>query len=174
MAYLVVAYPKLEQSDFDFIQNYREQNDPRYFSVVDPHITLIFPISDIDKDSFVSEVKNRIAGIKPFDFALNVATINQNDDGEYYHEFLVPDTGYSNIVKLHDKLYSSLFTPHLRFDIDFIPHIGIGNSDEAQISKQRIDELNAKGVSIAGRIESVDIIEYKDGTVTTVAKIDLR
>ena len=174
MAYLVVAYPKLEQNDFDWIQNYREQNDPRYFSVIEPHITLIFAINDIDKDSFVSEVKDKITGIKPFDVAFNVATINQNDDGEYYHEFLVPDTGYSNIVKLHDKLYSGLFAPHLRFDIDFIPHIGIGNSDETQISKQRIDELNAQGVSISGRVDSVDVIEYKDGKITTVEQIDLR
>lgn len=173
MAYLVVAYPRLEQSDFEFIQNYREQNDPRYFSVIGPHITLVFAVNDIDKDSFVNEVKQKLASVAPFDIAFNVATINQNDDGEYYHEFLVPDTGYSNIVKLHDKLYSGLFAPHLRFDIDFIPHIGIGNSDEAQISKQRIDELNAKGVSIPGKVESVDVIEYKDGTVTTVEKYDL-
>ncbi len=173
MAYLVVAYPKLQQSDFDFIQNYREQNDPRYFSVIDPHITLVFAINDIDKDSFVSEVKDKIAGIKPFDFVMNVATINQNDDGKYYHEFLVPDTGYSNIIKLHDKLYSGLFAPYLRFDIDFIPHIGIGNSDEVHIAKQRIDGLNARGLSIAGRVESIDIIELSDGRVTTVERCDI-
>lgn len=173
MPYLVVAYPKLEQSDFDFIQNYREKNDPRYFSVVDPHITLVFAVSDIDKDSFVDEVKDKIAGVQPFEFEIKVATINQNDDGKYYHEFLVPDTGYSNIVKLHDKLYSGLFAPYLRFDIDFIPHIGIGNSDEAKISKQRIDELNAKGVSIRGRVDDVSVIEFKDGVVTLVESIDL-
>lgn len=173
MAYLVVTYPKLEQSDFGFIQNYREQNDPRYFSVVEPHITLVFAINDIDKDSFICEVKDRIAGVKPIDFEIKVATINQNDDGKYYHEFLVPDTGYSDVVKLHDKLYSGIFAPHLRFDINFIPHIGIGNSDEAQTSKQRIDELNAKGVYITGRVESVDVIEFVDGKVTTVENMAL-
>lgn len=173
MAYIVVAYPKLEQNDFDFIQKYREQNDPRYFSVVEPHITLVFAIKDIDKDSFVSEVKDKIVGVEPFDFEIKVATINQNNDGKYYHEFLVPDTGYSNIVKLHDKLYSGLFAPHLRFDIDFIPHIGIGNSDEVHRSKQHIDELNAKGVSISGRLDSVDVIEFTDGKVATVERINL-
>ncbi|CAN5645504.1 hypothetical protein BH23PAT2_BH23PAT2_00050 [soil metagenome] len=116
---------------------------------------------------------NKVAGVKTFDFVVNIATINQNDDGKYYHEFLVPDTGYSHIVKLHDKLYSGLFAPHLRFDIDFIPHIGIGNSDEAQISKQRIDELNTKGISISGRVESVDVIEFKDGKIATIEKINL-
>lgn len=173
MAYIVVAYPKLEHSDFDWIQNYREQNDSRYFSVIEPHLTLVFAIDDIVKDSFVNEVKDRIAGIEPFDFVINVATINQNDDGKYYHELLVPDTGYSNIVKLHDKLYSGLFAPYLRFDIDFIPHIGVGNSDEAQISKKRIDDINAKGVSIAGRVDCVDVVEYKDGVITTIEKYDL-
>ncbi len=173
MAYLVIAYPKLAQNDLDFIQNYRERNDPRYFSVIDPHITLVFAINDIDRESFLGEVKDQIADVKPFDFEIKVATINQNDDAKYYHEFLVPDTGYSNIVKLHDKLYSGLFAPYLRFDIDFIPHIGIGNSDEVEASKQRVDELNTKGVSINGRVDSVDVIEYKDGVITTIEKVNL-
>lgn len=173
MPYLVVAYPKLQQRDFDWVQRYREQNDPRYFSVIEPHITLVFAINDIDKDSFVSEVKDKIADVQPFDFEIKVATINQNDDGQYYHEFLVPDSGYSNIVKLHDKLYSGLFAPYLRFDIDFIPHIGIGNDDEARIAKQRVDELNATSISLSGRVDSADVIEYADGVVTTVEKMEL-
>ena len=173
MAYLVVAYPKIEKSDFNFIQKYREQNDPRFFSVINPHFTLVFAINDIGKDSFVNEVKDKITAVEPFDFVINVATINQNDDGNYYHEFLVPDTGYSNIVKLHDKLYSGLLVPHLRFDIDYIPHIGIGNSEKATTSKQRIDELNAIGVSISGIVDSVDVIQYEDDAVTTVEKINL-
>lgn len=173
MAYLVVAYPKLAQDDFDFIQNYREQNDPRYFSVIEPHITLVFVINDIEREKFIGEVKGKIAGVQPFDFEVKVATINQNDDGQYYHEFLVPDTGYSQIVKLHDRLYSGLFAPYQRFDIDFIPHIGIGNSDEIGTSKKRIDEVNAKDISISGRVDSVDIIEYKDGQITTIEKINL-
>lgn len=173
MAYLVVAYPKLEQTDFNWIQTYREQNDSRYFSVIKPHFTLVFAIHDMSKEDFVNEVKNRIAGTKPFDFEIKVATINQNDDSKYYHEFLVPDTGYSNIVKIHDKLYTDLFARHLRYDIDFIPHIGIGNSDEVQLSKQRIDELNARGLFIAGTVDSIDIIEFTDGKVIPIETLEL-
>lgn len=173
MAHLAIAYPKLQQSDLDFIQNYRQHNDPRYFSVVEPHFTLVFAIGDIGKDNFVNEVKSKVADVQSFDFEIKVATINQNDSGEYFHEFLVPDAGYSNIVKLHDKLYSGLFAPYLRFDIDFIPHISIGNSDEALVSKQRIDVLNAKDISIMGRVDSVDVIEYVDGKVTTVERVGL-
>jgi len=109
-----------------------------------------------------------------FEFDLKVATINQDNSGSYYHEFLVPDTGYSNIVKFHDKLYSSVFAPHLRFDVDFIPHISIGDSKDPQVSKKRVDELNAHSVSIYGRIGSVDVIEYADGVVSTVEEIMLK
>lgn len=76
-------------------------------------------------------------------------------------------------MKLHDRLYSGLLVPYLRFDINFIPHICIGDSDDAQVSKNRVDELNAQGVSIHGRIDSFDVIEYADGVVKAIEKIML-
>lgn len=173
MAYLVVAYPKIGQSDFEWIQGYRKKNDPRYFSVINPHFTLVFAIDDIDQESFLAEAKKQTKSVSPFDFVVNVATINQDDSGDYYHEFLVPDIGHSNIIKLHDKLYSGTFADHLRFDIDFIPHIGIGNSDDVQESKRRIDELNAKELSIAGKVDTIDVIEYKNGVINTIEKLIL-
>lgn len=173
MAYLVIAYPELQQRDFDWIQGYRKQNNPRFFSIVKPHFTVVFPIDDLVKGSFIAEVKQTIRGVRSFDFDIKVATINQDNFGGYYHEFLVPDVGYSDVVKLHDKMYSGLFVPYLRLDIDFIPHIGIGDSDEAQASKQRIDELNTQGISIHGRIDSIDVVEYADEAVTTLEKFEL-
>ena len=173
MAYLVVAYPKLKQHDFEWIQAYRRNNDPRYFEVVDPHFTLLFAIDDIEKDDFIAEVKKQTEGIQPFGFTIRVATINQNDDGKFFHEFLVPDEGYSNIVKIHDKLYSGLFRDYLRLDIDFIPHIGIGNSDEGTVSLQRVKDINVKDIEISGTVDTIIIIEYTNGRVTTVEEIKL-
>ena len=158
MPYLVLAYPKLSKKDFHWIQNYRQEHDPRYYSVVKPHFTIIFAIDDIKEEKFVEEVRKQVNGIKKFDFVIKVATINQDYSGNYFHEFLVPDQGYSNIVKLHDKLYSGKFSNYLRFDIDYIPHIGIGNNDKAFISKKRIDELNSQDISIKGSIESLNRI----------------
>lgn len=172
MAYLVIAYPELQQADLDLIQDYRSRYD-RQFSLVKPHFTVVFPVQDLDKDSFLSEVSQKIANTESFDFDLKVATINQDTSGNYYHEFLVPDAGYSNIVKLHDKAYSDLLAPYLRFDVDFIPHISIGNSEDAQASKQRVDDLNARGVLIHGHISSLDVIEFADGVINTLEKIQL-
>ncbi len=173
MAYLAVAYPKLSQPDFDWIQEYRKQNDPRYFDVIKPHFTLVFAIGDMEKEVFSKEVRKQLAEIKKFDFDLKVATINLDDSKEYHHEFLVPDKGYSNIIKLHDQLYSDLFSKYLRLDLDFIPHVGIGNSNDGLVSKGRVDELNRKGVDISGIMDTVDVIEYKDGKVETIETISL-
>jgi 2'-5' RNA ligase len=172
MTYLVIAYPELQQNSFDWIQNYRQQND-KQFSMVDPHFTIVFAVNDLDKDVFVQEVKRTAEGFEPFDFDLKVATINQDNSGNYYHEFLVPDGGYSNIVRLHDRLYSGSLSPYRRFDVDFIPHISIGDGKTAQISKERVDALNSKDISIHGRISSLDIIEYDDGVITPVEKVTL-
>ena len=174
MSFIVVAYPELAHDDFNWIQKYREQNDLRFFSVIDPHITLVFAVNDVDRDTFISEIDRCIVDVEQFDVVFNVATINQNNDGTYFHEFIVPDIGYSKIVKLHDKLYSGILAPYQRFDIDFIPHIGIGNSNASSISKMRIDELNSTGFSIAGRVKTIDIIYYDDNAVTPIKKYELQ
>jgi hypothetical protein len=172
MSYLALAYPELARPDYEWIQNYRQKHDPRYFSVVQPHFTLIFSMGNIEQTEFVNEVKKQADGFSAFDFIINVATINQDDSGEYYHEFLVPDTGYSNIVKLHDRLYADKFADALRYDIDFIPHIGIGNSNDVKGSKQRIDELNnAQNISIAGKVSGIEVVSYDNGIIETVHKI---
>ena len=173
MSYLVVAYPKISKVDSNWIQEYRRKNDPMYFSVIEPHFTIVFSIQDVDEKAFVKEVKRQVKGIKKIDFEIKVATINQDDSGDYYHEFLVPDKGYSNIVKLHDKLYSGEFRKYLRLDIDFIPHIGIGNNKDSLISKDRIDNINKKGVNISGTINDLDIIEYKDGKIRTIEQLSI-
>ena len=142
--------------------------------MVKPHFTIVFSTGDISEEDFIKEAKTQVQGVESFDFELNVATINQDDSGDYYHEFLVPEKGHASIIKLHDKLYSGIFYKNLRFDLYFIPHVGIGNADDVQESKKRINALNEEGVSISGKINVLDILEYKDGKVTTIEQIALK
>lgn len=172
MAYLAIAYPELNQRGYDWIQEYRKKNDKLFFDVVKPHITLVFAISDISKDDFINECTSQLKDVKAFNFVSKVATINLDESGNYYHEFLVPDDGYSNVIKLHSMLYSGLFAKHLRYDIDYIPHIGIGNSKNVQESKKRIDGLNKQDFTVKAKVTSVDIVEYKNNVITTLQKIN--
>ena len=50
MSYLVIAYPELVDADFNRIQSFRATHDRLYFSLIEPHITFVFPVVDIDED----------------------------------------------------------------------------------------------------------------------------
>ena len=173
MAYLVLAYPELTSNDFDLIQNYRRDNDALFFKVIEPHFTIVFPVLNNPQDEFIREVKDKSNGLKPFNFVIRCATINKDALKDYYHAFLVPDEGYSRLVKLHDKLYSEKFKDNLRLDIDFIPHIGIGNSKDKFLSKKMVDEWNTKEFSISGTISCLTIVKYHNNVVTKIEEIKL-
>jgi len=117
MSLLAISYPELEESDFNWIQLYRKENDDLYYKVVDPHFTLIFPTTNIDEDQFIEEIENKSKNVHQIEFEIRCATINKDAFSDYYYEFLVPDKGYSDIVKLHDKLYSGILSKCLRLDM---------------------------------------------------------
>lgn len=173
MSYLVVAYPHMAKNDLAWIDEYRKKHDQIYYKVIPPHITFVFGISSLPLKQFTAEIKKQLEGIRQIHFELRLAVINRDLSGTFYHEFLVPETGYHAIATLHDKLYSGKLAEHWRFDIDYIPHLGIGNNKSPQSVKQRVDILNKKGIFIPGIIQMVDIIEYKEGIVTTLERIPL-
>lgn len=173
MAYLAVAYPEIADADLAWIDAYREKHDRRYAHIIPPHLTLIFAVHDWDQERFVGEVALRLEGWRKINFRLAVATVSRDDGGAYFHEFLIPEEGFSAIVKLHDAMYGGALSDHLRLDLDFTPHVGIGNDDDGWASKARVDKINAAGVSICGVIKSIDVIEYTGGPVRTVRTFPL-
>jgi hypothetical protein len=104
---------------------------------------------------------------------LAFATINKDSFAPVFHEFLVPERGYAAIAMLHDRLYSGAFREFLRLDIDYIPHIGVGNDQDAETVKTRVDALNQHGVSIAGTIDAVDMIGLHENRVTRLRQFRL-
>lgn len=173
MKILVIAYPDLSDNDLALIQDYRKANDPHFYKIVYPHFTLVFPVPDFSLPDFINEIKQQIAGTETIEFAIRCSTINKDDFNDTCHCFLVPDEGYSEIAKLHDKLYSGKLSGHLRLDLDFIPHITVGNSIDMAACKKMVDEWNENNFEIKGKITSVDIVKYENETVTTMEKITL-
>lgn len=173
MAYLVIAYPKLTSEYFDQIQNFREYNDELYFKMVQLHFTIVFPVLDISQEEFISEVKSKSAGLTIINFVIRCAIINKDSLSDYFHAFLVPDEGFSRIVKLHDKLYSEKLNGNLRLDIAFIPHINIGNSKDKNLCKKMVDKWNEKEFLISGAISKLTIAKYEKEILTNIAEIEL-
>ncbi|WP_106793436.1 2'-5' RNA ligase family protein [Aquimarina sp. Aq78] len=173
MAYLVLAYPEIKKSDFDVIQNYRKENDKLFYNVVEPHFTIVFPVFDQTETDFIAEIKKQAATFNNFDFVLRCATINKDAFNEYFHTFLVPDEGYSNIVKIHDRLYSGILKENHRLDLDFIPHIGIGNSLNKLDCKKMVDQWNKDEFEIGGTVKTLTIAEYKNNNLRQIEEIKL-
>lgn len=173
ISYLAIAYPKIKSADFELIQQYRKQKDELYFDIVDPHFTLVFPVFNINEKDFLKEIKKQTETFRSFEFTIRCATISKDAFSNYYHVFLVPDEGYSKVVKLHDKLYSGGLKNQLRLDIDFVPHIGVGNSLDKDECKWMVDEWNAKDFEIKGVVNEISIIEYSHLNLKELEKITL-
>lgn len=173
MALLVLAYPVLSSVDYQSIQNFRKKNDELYYNVVEPHFTIIFPVFDSHDEDFIQEISDLASSEKSFKFALRCATISKDAFTDCYHTFLVPDEGYSNIVKLHDKLYSSLLKNNQRLDIDYIPHIGVGNSPDKHVCKKMVDEWNAMDFSIPGQVDQLTIVKFENNSILHLKEIPL-
>jgi 2'-5' RNA ligase len=170
---LVVNYPTISANDFAWIQEIRQQEDELNFSAIDPHFTLVFPIIEIDRSTFVSHVNQSLEGIKSFEFTLRCAVLSNDAFSKYTHVFLVPDEGYSNIVKLHDRLYTGIIANELRLDIPFIPHIGIANSLDPHHCKRLVDRLNSQQFEIRGRFDQLNVISNQGDLVETIESVDL-
>jgi hypothetical protein len=168
----VVNYPSLEKNDYDWIEAYRKKNDD-YASLIDVHFSLVFPIHDISPALFISEIRKQAAGCRPISFVVRAAIRSNDLTTDYWHVLLVPDEGFGAVVRLHDRLYSGSLASHERLDLDFIPHMGIGNSKDPKRCKRMVSEVNANELAIRGWINDLDIIQMKNGQISTLHRIPL-
>lgn len=169
----VVAYPELTVTDYEAIQLFRKEHNSLY-SIIEPHFTIVFAVPDMQPADFIAEVKKQVAEITTIRFCLRCAVINKDFFSNNYDAFLVPDEGHSQIVKLHDKLYSDKLAAHHRYDISYVPHISIANSPDVQVVKGIVDKWNENEFAISGTISSLNIINYEMRVVTVVEKIILQ
>ena len=174
MPYLVLGYPKISEKDQKWINEYRKKYDELYYNVVDTHFTIVFPTFNISKSDFINEVKKQSENIYKIKFKIKCSVIDKNSFNEYWHTFLVPDEGFSEIIRLHDKLYSDKLFETMRIDLHFIPHIGITSLKDSIQTWKIIQEINQSNINIIGKIENLDIVNYEDNKVTTLEKIILK
>ncbi|MDD3970678.1 2'-5' RNA ligase family protein [Proteiniphilum saccharofermentans] len=174
MAYAVVSYPELCDTDYKKIQQYRKENDEWLYTVVEPHITFVFPVFDMAEKNFIAEVEDLSGNVDKIDFVFRCAIINKDSFSDYYHALLAPDEGFSSIVKLHDKLYCRSLKPYHRMDIDFIPHLGVGTSKDKDKCKSMVDEWNEQSFSITGTVSRLSIVRYEGNSVERIREIQLK
>lgn len=149
-----MIYPELE--DASKIQELRRKHDP-YFNVMPPHITLVFPVPEMDRDTIVNHVTGVLRDRVPFNIRLKGLTKSFDD-----WLFLCVEQGNDKIIELHDCLYTGIFEKHLRTDIPYIPHIGLSlfhTDREYQIAEREARTLN---LAYKSTIRSIHIIHLND------------
>lgn len=169
----VVAYPEIAPVDYELIQSFRRDHNTLY-KVIEPHFTIVFSVPDMNAEDFIGEIKKYAETVPVIRFCIRCAVINKDSFSNNYDAFLVPDEGYSNIVKLHDRLYSGMLSRYHRLDVSYIPHLSVANSPDATIIKTLVDELNEKQFVVNGVISELDVINYENRVVTTIDKVALR
>jgi len=173
MELAVVSYPHISEHDYDWIQAVRADHDIHY-EIIPPHFTIVFPYSARDEAGFVGHIKQCTKGVKKISFVSRCALVVKDLVSEYTYVFLIPDDGFSDIVRLHDRLYTGLLASQLRLDIPFLPHIGIGNAINPQACKSLADDLNRSKFSITGTIDTLDILSFDGKEIKTIERSQLK
>ncbi|MGE5805432.1 MAG: 2'-5' RNA ligase family protein [Ignavibacteria bacterium] len=173
MSFLVLAYPTISQKDYNWIQKFRKKYDNRYYKIVKPHFTIVFPVNRIEESIFIKHIVELSKDNKQIDFTLKCSIIVKDSFSDFTDIFLIPDEGNSEIIRLHDKFYTGVLTSELRLDIPFIPHIGIGASKNSDESKKLSDKINENNFCIKGTINSLNITWYDYPKINTIKNIQL-
>ena len=173
MAICAVNYPTFSSEDYEWIQSIRRKHDALFFDVVPPHFTLVFPTENIGKSEFIAHITEVAERISPFDVVLRCAILGDTNFMNHAHAFLVPDEGFSDVVRLHDALYTGLLQAELRLDLPFIPHIRVASTPHMAECKSIVDDINSKGFEIHARVEKLDIIGYDGSRIWTIEKCTL-
>src|SRR5579884_1692965 len=173
MPYLVIAYPTLVQQDRQWIQEIRAQHDRELASVVAPHFTLVFRLIDVEASKLIEHVKAVVERWRSIPFVLRCALPIPDGVSEETSVFLVPEEGFSALVKLHDDLYRGMLASALRLDLPFVPHLTVGKTRDPWQAKALADQLNQQSLALQGRLEALDVIEYKQMTVKTLERLPL-
>lgn len=173
MSLLVLAFPKLNSIDFEWIQSHRAIHDQYLFQVVDPHFTIVFPIEGKPEPEFLKAVENCSGVFKKIEFEINKAIMHEDPMTGKFLEFLVPEKGNPEIVKLHDMFYAGGFKNYLRADLPFIPHITIGNYENFDECSHSVNQVNALNLQIPGSIDELKIVSFEKNKIIPVKTIRL-
>lgn len=174
MSLLVIAYPEIDEAGWAWIQQYRKMHDSLYYTTVNPHITFVFAAEGISDTEFVEEVVSIASKYNPILFDISKAIVHKDAFKDFYHEFLIPGEGYRQIADLHDALYAGKLNPCLRTDIEYIPHITIGNAASYQTSLQRVESINVGSVNIRGVISQLSVVRYINNQLSLLKLIPLK
>jgi 2'-5' RNA ligase len=173
MSLYVVGYPESQKGDRAWIEASRADFTGLEHDPVPPHFSLMFAVRGLEPVQLVDHMRSVVAGFQPVDCVIRCAIPFKDILSEHSYVFLVPDEGFSQIVRLHDALYSGRLASQLRLDVPFVPHVTLGFTNDPVYCKQAVDAINAERREIRGVIKALDLLEVDDVGIRQVGQIVL-
>ena len=116
--YALVHYPDIDKSR---INQLRKRYDPQV-DLIEPHITVVFPLPEsVGEQRLASHIDGILRNWRPFPIRLK-GLLHSSDD----YLFLLLADGSTNVIRLHDELYTGMLAPYHKDDRPFVPHVTLG------------------------------------------------
>jgi 2'-5' RNA ligase len=182
--YSVGIFPSLPEEP---IASFRRHHDPTV-DLVAPHLTLVFPVAvQIGGRAFGEHVRRVASATRPFD--IHLTGLEKSWD---HWLFLLVAEGRVEALALHDALYSGILAPHLREDLPYEPHVGLGffaehedAHDLLEVRSRRVDrarfdsalrEAEAMELDYTVRVEEVVVVGLDEEAtrLTMLERLQLR
>jgi hypothetical protein len=161
------------------VQPFREEYDPTA-RLIEPHLTIVFPVAGLSEDVLAEHIAGVLKSWSPF-------TIQLTGFSKSWDQwlFLLVGNGNERVVKLHDELYAGILAPHLRKDLDYVPHVGLGhfatagerydftNPSAGTLDEQRYQRAIAEASALKLDFEATVSALHLIGLDESVTKVDI-
>lgn len=117
--YLALVY--FPQIDHEGFHDFRNRYEP-YAGLLREHLTFIFPVHEtIGQENLESHIVEVLKRWSPF--KVHFCHLMKAVD---HWLFWTLEEGNELAIGLHDELYTGILSPHLKTDLPYSPHIGLG------------------------------------------------
>ena len=152
----ILIFPKF--NNMNLIQEVRNKYD-RLSNLVAPHITLTFPFKDeMSNEELIFKLSELLKDYTPFQVTFEGVSITDDN-----YIFLNCTEGAETIYKLHNEIYEKIIPTHFKKEIEYIPHITLGQADNTEEFKdfdyQFTTVVDEVSIELIGDNEESIIIE---------------
>lgn len=121
----ILIFPKFD--NMNLIQELRSKYD-RLYNLVEPHITLAFPFRDkMSNEELILKLSELLKEYSKFKVSFKGISISDDN-----YIFLNCIEGKEIINELHDKIYERIIPTHFKKEIQYIPHITLGQANNIE------------------------------------------
>jgi 2'-5' RNA ligase len=155
MIYALVHYPNI---DTWHINEFRRRHDPQV-ELIEPHITVMFPVPEsIGEEKLISHLAGILMSWQSFPIHLQGCQIAGDD-----YLYLLIQEGKTNIIRMHNKVYTEILTNYLRKELPFIPHLTLGVVNKNVTNRDQVlREAEQLGIDYHCLLDKLQLVKVSD------------